>query len=799
MTTNFFSRATAPPPDLAWIDKVTPAYLKERMKECKGTPGKMNAEEMKAWLRNHCNAHKDDRQPPERAYRPAKKQKKSKDPNGKSTKPTPKTEPLRRCWIYMIIDRRRHVVIYVGQSVDCDRRWQQHERGAIAKDSKTGLADYLEREQTTTDMLELRLVDGLPNGVAWKDADSWEAFFISKHRTVYDPQNNKRVCNKNNGNDATRIDFDAQKAELERGYVWPEAPQPAQGAAGASAPPPPVLSTATAIVKVPTKLDSALGLEACLRDAQAMLGQANAPLRWHGSGADGKQGQVTLSTITADCDRLERGAYAHGLALRAKYSPENMAQDKEVRRDEVVADVASFGEWAEEGDELYEEIKRQKVGLAPDKFVQFASRGADGVAVPTVTAEYANGAMHMMLARAGQFEEAGLRAGTDTRLSPTDVEMATAVREWMRAHGGAKPNMNAAARTGRYVVTDAAAFNTERMLGRWLMKLKSGGGARIAGARAILRHQSEVLAYFESDLNQDARAKAQAVNALLRRGFGTLKEVAEGLARQPWIKKLTGRDDSVKLLEVYKSFLKGAYNGLLDVVLEVGGELTIEGAARRRALHKENVEEQKALKAAWTTSNVERWRAGTAERQRQDAVVINGFLRKGHAHASEMRASSAVKLTRLTAAVLGDTPHARRQQILLGQFMNGHCFHIAEVLLKDLDASRVATIRSLEEAARAKRPAATSPSACTSSPSASSSTSTMPVPVDVPAPVVSEKAKRKQPASLSEVAPAVKVRVCDTMDAFLRKGKEAAAVATTAGRNKGCTGRRDAMVESDSD
>ena len=689
---------------------------------------------------------------------PAKKQKTSKDSDGKSTKPSPKTEPLRRCWIYVIWDRRRHVIIYVGQSVDCDRRWQEHLRHAIAEDSKTGLADFLGREQTTTDMLELRLVEGLPNGVAWKDADRWEAFFISKHETVYDPRKNKRVCNKNNGNDASQVDYDAQEEELLRGYVWPKAeaaappstpaqdapatsappPSPAQGAAGASAP---VLSTSTAIVKVPTKLDSVQGLEACMRHAQAMLGKTDAPLRWHGSGTDGKPGEVCLSMIAADCDRLERGTYAHGTEKCAKYEKMHKKGQK-VRRDDVIADIASFGEWAVEGDELSQEIKRQKVGLASDKYTQFASTDNNNnrAAVPMVPAKYALGAMMMMHSRAGQFEEAALRNGTDTRLGGADLRTATAVREWMEKNDGNKPAVNATCRAGHLNhVSDADAARTEHSLGTWLANMKlRGSGARIAGVSVILRDQPAALAHFATDRNAVTLANAKALNTLLQRGFGIAKEVELGRARQVWTKKLAeleGVHEPKAVYKLYRQFLDGATPSLADVILEVGGQLTHESAAQRRAEHEANapkwaVDNQRRHKLRYASH-----RAATSKKTQADAQVLNGFLRKGYGHRNEKSVPGDDQRERLTGAVLGGTLDARRQLSVLGMFMNGGCPDIADALLKDLPPPRATAIRAQhEEAARAKGvetpPPECAPSPpppeCTSSSSSSSSPTTAP-------------------------------------------------------------------------
>ena len=212
------------PPDVGWIDKVKVPCLRKWVKEhlTKGS-NKGSQEELRKLAKAHCLHKRISYDPPTDWYPPPKKQKKSKESdNDPSTKSSPETDPYRRCWIYVIWDRRRHVIIYVGQSVDCGRRWQEHIRAAVAEDSKSGLADFLRREQTTTAMLELRLAEGLPNGVAWKDANRWEAFLISKHKTVYDPQNNKRVCNKNNGNGATEVNYEAQEEELTRGYEWPQ-------------------------------------------------------------------------------------------------------------------------------------------------------------------------------------------------------------------------------------------------------------------------------------------------------------------------------------------------------------------------------------------------------------------------------------------------------------------------------------------------------------------------------------------------------------------------------------------------
>jgi hypothetical protein len=700
------------PPDLDWINKVSCDYLKKRVAEWGGKPSKKNQAALQTWLKEHCTLKQKNHQPPESALNSAKKKKVSKGSDDASSKSSPKTEPLRRCWIYVIIDRRRNVIIYVGQSVDCDRRWKQHVRHAIAEDSETGLADFLAREQTTTAMLELKLVEGLPNGVAWKDADRFEAYFISKHKTVYDMHTNTRVCNKTNGNGAGKVDPVAIETELRRGYVWPEEaasppPPSSQSVAGTSAQPSagPVLSTSTAIVKVPTKLDLVQGLEACLMDAEAKLGQADAPLLWHGSGDDGKPGEVSLSMVTSDCDRLERGAYSHGTALCAKY--EKMPPHHPVRRDEVVADIASFGEWAVEGDELHAEIKRQKVGLAPDKFVQFASTDDNGVAVPTVTARYASGAMMMMHARAGQFEEAGLRAGKDTRLGFLDLQRATAVREWMQAHDGAMPAVAAASHLGRRVDrSDLDSTTDEASLGRWLKSVKDAGGSRVAGACVILRDQPAALKYFVISRRANQLDRARALNALLRRGFGTKQEVEAGRARQTWTKLLTGRNDLQLLSLLYHGFLRGSSSSLAGVILEVGEELTEEGAALRRAEHEAGVQAEKDRSQKNYFGQKARRRENGMGRDEKDAKVLNEFLRKNYAHRLEAGASGDDQYVRLTTDVLGGTLAARRQLRLLGLFLKGGDAHIADDLLKELPAPRAAALRAQHKEAAGTKTAA---------------------------------------------------------------------------------------------
>ena len=468
-------------------------------------------------------------------------------------------------------------------------------------------------------------------------------------------------------------------------------------------------------------------------DAQSRLPQTDVEYRWHGSGDAGKPGEITMSMVATRCDKLERGPYAHGTDLVSKYAPGNMPQGQLLRRDHLIADVGSFGEYFEPNSEMRQGDTAPKIGLASDKFVQFASRDEKGATVPMVPAKYAWGCMIMMQSRVGFIEETNLRLRKDTRLSLHDVGRATEVRDWMEAHDGRKPVQNAVYRDDPVASSSAEVIDSigESSLGEWMKTLKKrGSSAEIAGVCVILRDHPSAVTYFKQVQAEETVAKAKQLNALLRLGFGPEPEVKQGLARQQWSKQITGIDNVDALQNMYYNFIRGSLYDYADIILEVGEELTEEKAEQRRATHEAGCEKVRERNRKRTETCITRAEAKRMLRDVADAKVLNRFLKDGYGQRNEaIESKGAIK--KLTVCSLGDDTKALLQLRLMGSWWNGGKTHITDHLLVNLPEGRAATLRKRHESAKAAKAAAEAAAASTPAGDAASSSGATTAVMDV--------------------------------------------------------------------
>lgn len=466
-------------------------------------------------------------------------------------------DPLRRVWIYILIDRRTSKVVYVGQSVDYGRRWQQHE----AK-SDSGIKAYLEREGTTFGMLKLKIVDELPNGCALRDADKFEAYFISHFRTVYDMNHNKHVANDTNGNYARKVDPVAVAAELEAGYVWPTE----------------CAAAAKRFTEAPKELEEARAnveiLETILIENPDVEGV-----------------EAALSTALTVRAKLETGPYEY--ALKAFETYEAMPTYEPINRDALVAQLNTIKDMSPSDTKLQEEHRRVWMRVTHSD----QHRSSD------VSAFEAKHIMGMVVGWLGTHAESQLDTTTHV------AQKCLALRAWSATHGGRKPSPSAVFRMD--ALDDVAAATTEAALGAWLRNWKHDGKrSEHATVSVLLRHYSTLRDFmFGESASEKTIRVAKEANKLLKDGYA-IKREWESRPHDTTLKELKCTTFGKEIYKCMWNFLNGQGTEIADTLLE---GVDAERAAWMRAahtgnrpkllervqrVHKEQAERRRAVKEA---------------------------------------------------------------------------------------------------------------------------------------------------------------------------------------------------------
>ena len=90
--------------------------------------------------------------------------------NAKATKELTERDPNSRCYIYTVRENVNRKVVYVGQTVNVNKRGKQLAR------SDNKLSSFIAKfEKENAFLPDILLVDSLPNGCALRDADRFEA------------------------------------------------------------------------------------------------------------------------------------------------------------------------------------------------------------------------------------------------------------------------------------------------------------------------------------------------------------------------------------------------------------------------------------------------------------------------------------------------------------------------------------------------------------------------------------------------------------------------------------------------
>ena len=372
---------------------------------------------------------------------PAKKQKtRAKAPKAESTALVT-IDPYTPTDIYMLIDRGTGKVIYIGQSIDTQRRWSEHARKVQAvTDSR--LKRYLQQKQRGIDLIEIKRVPELPKGVAQMHADAFEAVLISDafYGTAHDCCTNPDGCNMNGGNKADTVDVAEITRQLAEGYVWPE-PAKAQVAARQAA---------------SAALQDARFQEAVLTDLDA---RANDDPEHPIEGLADALGEARLVLGRMQGD----GLYEH---VRDVVLPayENLQPFVNISRDGLAAELNHIKDRAKEADErLSKEIVCELAALRHEHPKKPQTDTEPKVEFP-YTAKAAVHKLRVVLGLVGRFAEDKLD------LTSTTMRNWVAIRKWSSEHKGKVPSAKATRRRRRPNETEADQVEEKRlagMIGRW--------------------------------------------------------------------------------------------------------------------------------------------------------------------------------------------------------------------------------------------------------------------------------------------------------------------------------------------
>jgi hypothetical protein len=427
-------------------------------------------------------------------------------------------DPLERVWIYYVVDRCTGKIIYVGQTNNLKRRWQEHER-----DKRTAIQEYAKRKQRTFDMLDFRIVKKLPMGCARVDANRLEAYFIAEFKTHYSSKNNTDVANKNAGNDATSYDHAEVTAELERGYEWPKGCE----------------AQVAAIAAEPKDLEQARANLAILQS----IAEDNPEL----------QSQILpiLAEVEGTLQTLQTGPYD-----RAKEAYEAYCEKPPhelVPRDDLMATVNSIKDLTP--DDPAVQHRWRKV------WTPLMNSDSNKTTISAAEAMFIMGAVMTWL---------GDHAETKLTLTTKTAKRCLALREWMAAQDNDGKPPSAMAKTRPSALANVEAAAEEASLGGWMNDWKCKYGKPEAGTvRVLLRHWPKVLDYMLGKSQAERTLDtARRANALLRAGYVHVTERTARPAQSVDLKPLVTTTDGEPVYRFVQNFLNGTNTAMADALLE---------------------------------------------------------------------------------------------------------------------------------------------------------------------------------------------------------------------------------------
>lgn len=447
-------------------------------------------------------------------------------------------DPLRRVWIYMIVDRGTGKIIYIGQSVDTGRRWKSH----INK-MDTGLQEYCLRKSCRFDRLKIVIVSQLPNGVAQCDADRFEAYFIAIHNTVFHMINNREVANNTNGNRARNVDPESTAQEIEIGYVWPKAME--------------------------KKVEKLKQASPELEEARALVDVLETIIVQNPKIED----EVRTELVIAETQKskLEMGAYQRACVAFQEY--EAMPSYASVPRSDVVAQLNGIKELDKSDVALQKQCN--KVWLR----ILHTDKGDAPV-----------GAGQAMFVMGVVKEWIGEQAESNLNLDTAAAKRCLELREWSSKNEGRVPSQAAMKREAKEGET-AEDLKNEDSLGQWINHWRGAYGRPSPNTvLVLLRHYPALITrFFEESRSDKSDAITKELNSKLRAGFGDLHESeADTTIQKLPCTSTTSNPNARKVYRKLNHFLDGGNASEADNILE---GLQEERADRLRKRHEDKVEE----------------------------------------------------------------------------------------------------------------------------------------------------------------------------------------------------------------
>ena len=451
----------------------------------------------------------------------------SSTPKAKTPKPstTPSEEtkivevdPLWRVWIYYVVDRCTGKIIYVGQTNNLKRRWKEHERK-----NRTSIQEYAKRHERTFDMFDFRIVKALPMGCAQVDANRMEAYFIAEFETLYSSKNNTHVANKTAGNHATSYDHAEVKAELEKGYEWPEGCE----------------AQVAAMAAEPKDLEQARATLAILQS----IAEDNPELE--------SQILPILAKTEQTLQDLQTGPYDRAKEAYETYC--EMPPHEPVSRDDLMATLNSIKDLTPDDQAVQQRWRKVWAPLMNSDSNK-----------TTVSVGEARGFMLMVTAWLGDHAETKLALTTNT------AKRCLEMRSWLAAQNndGKPPSNEAKARLTAMANVEAAT--QEASLGVWMRHWKGKSGKpESSTVRVLLRHWPKVL---DSMLGKSQAEKtldvARRANALLKGGYATYLERTARPEQSVGLTPLSATTDGEPVYQFVQHFLKGQNTAMADALLE---------------------------------------------------------------------------------------------------------------------------------------------------------------------------------------------------------------------------------------
>ena len=443
-------------------------------------------------------------------------------------------DQLRPVYIYIVTDKRTNRVIYVGQSVDVSRRWKQHAK-ATTKCSK-----LKQRIAEGADMLEFGVVSELPRGVPSNRADEFETYFMDLYDTIHHSSRRPDGCNLHKPPNSADVDHEALRAELEKGFEWPDA---------------------EVNEAVPDDVAQAAAQEAMLADLVS-IAEDEVP----------ESLSKALTVATMERMQLERqcmGALEFAKDLRDEYADN---YDDAINRNDFAVHLNLLNEKiTDDGEDevISGVVNAVLLAAKPQRNVEMSSKAA---------AMFLGGIYEMLYARDDARRLAKLEWTLRTnnmgpggkKDDPVVKDHILAVRKWSRTHDDAKPVMTS---------VDPEEARHGYFLNGWKRNDDRYGGAMtdLASCRVVMRD----LPWFDEFVDFK-KAGTEVLDTLITQLVGGAAldkepEFGEVETRTP----LSSGKDNLKVYEKYRSMLIGI--GSEADVTKVVNALEANGQPKRAA------------------------------------------------------------------------------------------------------------------------------------------------------------------------------------------------------------------------